>query len=138
MVSVKPTGSVHTSASYTEIDYAPVVGMNYYRLRQADHTGEFTMSDIRSVEIAADPTQTELFSVFPNPATKAEVHLTVNESSATPFHVNVVDWSGKLVQSLTVDGGAYTQLDVSDLASGIYFVSVVTDSRSETLKLIRD
>ena len=73
------------------------------------------------------------FDVFPNPATdKVNVKL---YDAILPSSVEIVDISGRTVFTKSVDA-AVTQLDISQLQSGIYFVRIPFSGNKSVRKLI--
>ena len=66
-------------------------------------------------------------TVFPNPATN-EVYIDFNRNDLNSVSINVVDITGKIVKEV-FDNGDNTnlRLDVSNLASGLYIISVKLD-----------
>lgn len=78
-------------------------------------------------------------SIFPNPAKdKAKIVFDVNQSQN--FDVTIIDLSGKTVKELNVghlDQGAQTvEIDVNNLAPGVYFVNVHGSQFDQRHKLI--
>lgn len=75
---------------------------------------------------------TNTVSVMPNPATNV-VRITFNENKNTS--IQVIDLNGKVVKSNTVNSVNQTELNVSDLAEGLYIVKVTNDNGVATTKL---
>ncbi|MEX0998027.1 MAG: T9SS type A sorting domain-containing protein [Flavobacteriaceae bacterium] len=72
--------------------------------------------------------------VYPNPTTQNWI---LNNKNASNFSVNLYDVNGKL---LSVYENITTQnfsIDASSLKSGIYFASIITENKSNTIKLIK-
>ncbi len=94
-------------------------------------------SDCVSSTIKLDNVQE--MNVFPQPvADVATLSLTV--SNAEQMNLQIVDLTGKVIssQELFVQSGAnQIELDVTNFASGIYFVQVSTDAGMATTKLIK-
>lgn len=63
--SVQGNGTTNIIQSYSFIDNRPLVGYNYYRLKQIDYDGKFEYSDIQSV-LLGDIKQANM-QVYPNP-----------------------------------------------------------------------
>ena len=105
---------------YEAVDPYPLFGISYFRLKQTDHDGTYSFSEIKSINF------NELFFMqdgfFPNPATN-EINLTLRGNSIGIF--NVINESGKIcnnqlkVISITDYG---LRIDVSALPSGLYFL----------------
>lgn len=76
--------------------------------------------------------QTASISVYPNPATDV-----VNIAGADISKVNFTDINGRTVKSLTVNS-TEAAINISDLSSGIYMMSVeTTDGATTTKKLLK-
>lgn len=75
------------------------------------------------------------FSVFPNPATN---NLTITSSNALTINaVQVFDINGRTVKSLKLDNLSSTNVNVSDLANGVYTVKISSESGSVTKKIVK-
>lgn len=105
-----------------------------------------TFTDISVVRMNFDPTSnvenSEMFtgvSIFPNPATD-KVAVDFNLNSASNVTINVVDVNGKVVNTNTLNnlssGTNSTELNVANLASGIYSVVIKSNDSSVTRKLV--
>ncbi len=87
------------------------------------------------------PKQFVLEQISPNPFTrKTVIHYSLNENqTSNDFRLTIHDITGRIIKTLvsgTKDAGSYNvQFDAKELASGIYFVKLVTDDYNETKKL---
>ncbi len=73
------------------------------------------------------------FSVYPNPVTD---YLSIqNENNVFVDRVSIVDFSGKTIKELS---GQSSQIDVKDIAPGIYYLRFEYDERSEIVKWIKE
>ncbi|WP_295649339.1 T9SS type A sorting domain-containing protein [uncultured Mucilaginibacter sp.] len=80
--------------------------------------------------------------LYPNPASGGTVKLAFNHVPDGIYTVNLVDASGKILQTQSVTYSNhnffYLTLDVSHLAGGIYFISVVNQLNFQgQVKLIK-
>jgi len=75
------------------------------------------------------------FSVFPNPANNV---VTVANANALINAIAVTDINGRTVKSVKVGGVAETQVNISDLASGVYMMSISSDKGTSTQKIIKN
>lgn len=73
--------------------------------------------------------------IHPNPTKDV-----INLSSTTTLinNVTVADLNGRIVKSFNLSGISQTELNVSDLTSGMYFVSVETDLGKGTTKIVKN
>ncbi len=82
-----------------------------------------------------------LVSIFPNPSTNDLINLKINANAATSLNVMITDVTGKLVSipaqnENIVAGENNILINTSVLNSGIYFVTLLSNSGKETVKLI--
>ncbi len=71
--------------------------------------------------------------VYPNPA---EGRLYIQNPSSDRFSYNIFNINGKLVASEQHIAGPGTDINLSDLARGVYFIKLVTTEQTETHKVI--
>lgn len=128
-VNAYGNGTSTVKQVYQTTDNDPYKGISYYRLKQVDKTGEFKYSDIVSVEFE----DKSYINLYPNP-TAGLLHLKATEdyNNATIKVINAMGvevQSGKLVKT-------YQELmDLSYLASGIYYVVIENGGKTENLKI---
>ncbi len=101
-----------------------------YRLRQLDADGSATLSDPVTVTRTVD--QAELLPTYPNPTrTQATVRYAVPERQAV--RIELYDVLGRRVQTVAdgrAEGRTEHTMDVSNLASGTYFLRMQADGRT--------
>jgi hypothetical protein len=126
---VDAAGNSSGAKNYSLVDAKPVNGMNYYRLKMMDKDGEFSYSEIRSINEG----MSFGVNVYPNPV-QNNLNLNFSSDKAETVQVEVLDNGGKVVatQEVRVAAGASTQgINVGGLSSGVYYVRVVR-SEGET------
>jgi hypothetical protein len=74
-----------------------------------------------------------IFSVYPNPANNV-----VNVANAGNIEaVNIVDINGRVVKKQTFAGETTVQLDITDLASGVYMMNITSEGSVTTKKIVK-
>lgn len=73
-------------------------------------------------------------SVFPNPANDV-VNVTVD---ALVSNVAIVDLNGRTVKTAKFDGVSSASVNVSDLASGVYMMTISSDKGTTTKKIVKN
>ena len=76
------------------------------------------------------------FTVYPNPTSNVvNVQCIMNNVQFSGVVIHVVDMYGKLVRTKPFDGET-THIDISDLATGIYFVKAVADGKTVAVRKV--
>ncbi len=132
---VKGAGNSNEILKYAWLDESPLLGMNYYRLRQVDFDGQFTYTEERTVMFGEGLG----VLVYPNPA-RGEVYVSVTGARTDNLDVAITDVFGKEVQNVATvkESGAYERLklDMSGLRSGYYFIRITNGSQTNVVKLL--
>lgn len=115
--------NTNTVSEYEFIDFRPLSGLNYYRLKQLDLNGQFEYSNIITIRITGPNFP---FTFFPSPVNK-DLNLIINSNLAEQGTVNIFEFSGKKLISLSPNfekGENKITLNLSSLEAGIYFIQV--------------
>jgi len=134
---VAGSGSTTVETHYSFTDENPLVGNNYYRLKQIDFSGEFAYSDEIMVEVngLAD---FQLFQNFPNPfnpSTKIQFSVPQQSDVIITLH-DMLGRELKLLFNDKVDAGMQEfVVDAGNLASGVYLVRMITKAFNKTIKI---
>jgi hypothetical protein len=138
---VEASGTTNTEAFYDLVDpnvaalQVPVV---YYRLKQVDVDGTVnTFDDAVELRLSGNLNGIQL-SVFPNPA-KDKVNLEYVSNKDEFLQMQAYNAAGQIVmsQSLEVQSGInQIELNIENLAKGIYYINVFNEDYSETAKLM--
>jgi hypothetical protein len=103
-------------------------GINYYRLKIIDSSGNFQYSLIRAV--AKDETVT-VIQIYPNPVTS---HILYVKTPVNCRSIQLCDLLGRIVVTENTSGVDNTLL-LPNIATGIYFVTVQTDNQKLVKKV---
>lgn len=131
---VKASGNSNSIKSYEFTDKNPTNGLNvdrlYYRFRQFDADGNYFISPVRAVGFGKGNSAMYL---FPNPViSTTTIHANVSQ---TGLNFTITDGKGRKVLTAKLTSTA-TIVDVSQLASGIYFINIEGHDK-ESLKMIK-
>ncbi|MBL7892079.1 MAG: T9SS type A sorting domain-containing protein [Bacteroidia bacterium] len=139
--TVKGAGNSTRIINYESFDYEPIVGIQYYRLKQTDFDGKFKYSK----SVAVDFKDVFSFSIYPNPVqpnSSVFINLNVNTEDEHPIIVVVYDSMGREVLSKVTNidknsSGQLTAIDPSNtLSPGVYIISATSDNSIYKQKLI--
>ena len=122
---VKGATDSNTERVYSFDDKLIDEGVYYYRIMQVDLDGKFSFSDMKSIYF----NQEKSFKVYPNPA-----NAFINIANAEAGTFLVINMSGQTVKELIVNN-ENQRLDISDLESGLYFIS--NPERTQSQRFIK-
>lgn len=117
--TVKSAGNSSQKQAYSFTDKAPITGAAYYRLKQVDLKGEIAYSDL----VRFNTTITKKFSLYPNPATTI-TRLFSKEGFTDGQTIRILDAKGTVVRKINASGTNSLQLDLTNLANGLYLVQI--------------
>ena len=113
-------GNSNRILEYEVVDYEPIEGTTYYRLKQTDYDGAFSYSDV--VVVYMDEKVLIPISVYPNPAT-GRIQITTNQSSINEIHIfNMLGQEFTAVVSISQNGDSQFTMDISSLPIGVYII----------------
>ena len=128
-VAGRGTTAQATDYEYLDTERERTGGLRYYRLRQVDYDGQFSLSQVITVELAGAPDAGG--SVFPNPV-GAEREVTVG---GAVDRVELFDGTGRLVQRYV--GAAANRITLPQtLPSGVYVLRLGASGRVRTERLV--
>ncbi len=121
-----------TDGDYNLEDY---YGNEYFAMAQADY-GNGTSHDFCITSVGVDENDlTTLVNVFPNPATD-QFSILLSGKDMEIISVNVVDVRGAIVLNVNnLKQAPQTNVNVSSLSKGVYFVNIMTNQGTVTKKL---
>ena len=112
---VPGAGDSEVALDYDYLDRLTGSGTHYYRLRQLDHDGTESLSQIVSLRRTGSA---PAWTAQPNPV-DAERLVTIGSLDAEAAHFELLDLHGRTVQ---VFAPGNLRLNVADLAAGVYFL----------------
>jgi hypothetical protein len=124
---VAGAGSTFETNNYFSIDYEPLSGLSYYRIKQVDYDGAFDFSAVVSVNMESD----FIVQAYPNPATDFVRILSTNSIS----EVQIFNGAGAMVLSNTPINQT---IDVSSLQSGVYTLIITGEFGVKSIRLIKE
>lgn len=136
LVSVPGAGNSNSTLNYATVDYTPLRGISYYRLKQTDFDG--TEKSFQTITINNNFEIDGQLTIFPNPARPEffNVRLPVNKES---FGLFVIDDLGKLIFSDKIIPLGNQSVSIHpkvNLVPGHYIVKLVSQDESWTGQLI--
>lgn len=131
IAAIDGAGNSTNENSYLFIDKHPLPGLSYYRLMQTDYDGTTEYFEPTRV----NNEQIDVLDTYPNPANDILNIITSNDLSNA--YILVRDRSGQLLSVPITTSIHQAQLDVSDLAVGVYLLEVVFEGQAVRKRFIK-
>jgi len=130
IANVNAAGNSNMPIYYNSMDYAPVMGVNYYRLKQINQSGNALYSNIKTIIFT--PGYEVL--ITPNPAhEKLNIYFTKTNNLTTKVQLYSVN--GQLVKQWATNEPSL-QINVSTLPRGMYFIKLINGDDVKIEKLL--
>ncbi len=131
--TVESRGNSSAVEYYTHIDKPSQSGRLFYRIKQTDISGNYSYSEIRSIENKVQVTHGHI-SITPNPSSDL-INLSYMSSPETYSYVDILDNSGQVVYSNPrVKPGL--AINISNLKPGIYILRLTQQEGTSTTRFI--
>lgn len=122
-----------SQSAYTDFDYAPAMGWNYYRLRMVEKSGSISYSPVRAVKFEKGLEQVR---VFPVPATTV-LNVQLPSSYINQSSLQVVSADGKMIGTMKPAANMVI-INVQPMAAGTYYLILTkTDGNKETFRFVK-
>lgn len=121
---VEGSGTTIEQQYYDFLDENPVIGKNYYRLRQVDFDGNFEYTNVVVVEFHKEGVATNDIQInaFPNPTINV---LNIKTENLDIEGYRIFNSIGQLVmEEQSLNSENLHQINVKTLASGTYFIQL--------------
>ena len=132
---VQGAGNSNVTNQYHADDYSPVPGTNYYRIKQVDFDGQYSYSEIISINVGEVPHDCKL-SIRPNPCMgQCQVVLDdCPQAMQNGFTIYIYDALGNVVSTQTApvsENNASITLDANSIYKpGVYVVRTKIDENT--------
>lgn len=131
LLRIQGEGTPELESHYQAIDGTPLLGANFYRIKQVEESGKVSYSPVRKVEYEA------LWQVrtFPNPFVD---QIQVEAKDIADLHVSVLDMGGKESSVRVLEqADDYLKLDLSTLSEGVYILRLSSAQTLISKKIIK-
>lgn len=132
------SGQLNSNINYTYLDITAQRGTNYYRLAMVDNQGNYSYT--KTIMVNVDIRGISVMIVYPNPFSR-RVQIRVNSDKAEKVAINIINSNGVLMstqQANTQVGDNNIPINKVDaLPEGIYYIEVVSSTRSLKTKVMK-
>lgn len=120
-------GSQQSSAqsTYSLLDKTPVIGLNYYRLKQVDINNTISYSNIIPVQVSkiGNIVFNGNINIYPNPA-GSTISLDIKDAAnSASYNILITNSSGLIIKQATAAQSSW-QASIADLQPGTYILKV--------------
>jgi hypothetical protein len=130
--NVKAAENAQNTESYQYLDNSITAGkVNvFYRIKQVDVNGKTASTNIQAVNFNQAK---EEIKIYPNPVNNLlNIELTSDSETA---QITIIDAMGKVVLSTSIHQN--TSLNLGELASGIYSITIISNEKTESFKIMK-
>jgi hypothetical protein len=135
--TIDGAGNSSQSLSYSFIDQQPLnQSWSYYRLKQTDFDGKFSLSDVRSLH-QCNGSAGSLISVSYGP--NATLTVSVYSGVDQPGNIRVLDITGREIQGVNTrlqEGMNVFNLDLSKEGPGIYLLNILNGKETTVKRVV--
>lgn len=136
LMRIGGSGNSNEIRNYSTMDNAPLSGMSYYRLKQTDYNGNFSLSPV--VVSDCGVSGFNIISVITNQESRT-AKLYFSTSVKTNYNVTVYDLLGNKVFSsdnYAENGTNEVEINGSGLSHSIYFIVLSSDKQVLSRKIV--
>lgn len=136
--TVPAKGNSSIVVNYGWFDANPLYGVNYYRIKSVEKTGQASYSQIIKVNISQG---TKEIIFYPNPVIGSTIRLQLNNLQKGNYTISLTNTTGQQVlkKLLLHNGGSVIQtIDIHHLANGIYQLNIAGGGISFTKQVLKN
>ena len=118
----------------SSIDENPILGANYYRLKQVYKDGTYDYTAVKTINFRGD---LETLSVFPNPVAE-RLFVNLKAYTGKQGSLQIVNQFGQLVKHIELESmpAQLLQVDLKGIHSGTYFMTIAVEKVNITTRKI--
>ncbi|MBK8848184.1 MAG: hypothetical protein IPO27_17270 [Bacteroidetes bacterium] len=132
-MNAKPALLIGTIHNYETFDISPIEGINYYRLKMIDYSGDFGYSEVIPVMFG----KSDFAIVGVAPQQEHALIVAFNYNSELPYNYTMMDLMGRIISKgehmLATKGRNEIRLPF-DAARGVYLISIYNEKEADTRK----
>jgi len=128
--------AVTNGTNYSFQDSKPMIGDNYYRLKQEGVDGSSTFSSV--VTIKMNTYQPQLINIYPNPS-RDKAFIELGTITDTHSSIQLISIDGKVVLKKLLDNtmsNSIISVNISRLGKGVYLVRFTNGDLVQTQKFV--
>ncbi len=139
---LKGAGNSTQELHYELMDYAPLTGENYYRLKQTDFDGQTEYFEVKVVVF--DANEMGSIQAYPNPVINNEVNISLKSLASGAYSITLLSAEMKVLmrKEIHLEGQkreetTHVQFQDLKLKSGVYYLRLNGKTTHETIPIIK-
>ena len=136
IATVKGNGTSTQSNTYQFWDNSPFNGINFYRIKQVDIDGKYTISDTRYLKMVL---QNYSVKLYPNPV-RSDINVILQNYPGSQITAILSNVSGKIIHEEIIQvnqsANSYKLNLKSKPAAGLYILQLKGEGLSESIKVV--
>jgi len=121
------------------LDISSFAGQNIYvAFRHHDSTDQFAILidevEVTAGDVSVDSHLASSFSIYPNPTTDI---INISNGVDAIENVTITDLNGRVVKEISLAVVEQTQINISDLAQGVYILNATSNGKTITEKIVK-
>ncbi len=117
--------------NYAYSHSSPIVGINYYRLKQVDFDGAFEFSITRAVSAVVNGIT---YDIYPNPTVG---RFTVQANGIVSGQIELRDMAGRVLFEKSLAASSEVDLDLTTQEAGVYILTIKTFAGTIRRRIIK-
>lgn len=135
---VRGKGTSEETNTYVVVDYEPISGRNYYRLKQTDFNGSFEYSEVIGMDNDISPEFITPIKIYPNAVLPGD-YLTIELSKKGEEEIIIKLFSLEGIEMLEMrkNSDQVVQLEIpTNLKSGVYVLKIIKGGFYKSSKIV--
>lgn len=126
-------GTTTSEQSYIFLDEHPLIGTNFYRLKQIDFSGNFTYSDVVAVKMDNQSS----VAVYPTPFSNSLSLTLPDDLDSEETLLTIYSLHGQLVHQQMLQGLGSQQLELTSLYPGRFVLCLTNGTKTQRLNIFK-
>lgn len=130
-------GTSREARQYGFTDAQPISGINYYRLKQTDFDGQYSYSNVLSIQMKADDFYVDILQ---NPVQGNTLQLIFEGHQPGLAAVEIYNAAGQKAGDDLLEissGKSFPVIDIADFTAGVYFAKISCGGKTVVLKFMK-
>jgi len=126
---------IYTAFAQRGLGFSAEQGSNFSRTDQVEAFDMPPTNVLDCSNLSVAENTLSQFKVYPNPATNV-INISLNKTLANDVNVSLTDLQGRQVLKTKIGTASTTSIDVSSISNGVYILSLESNNKTYSQKVI--